>query len=338
MSDLIPTAKQLHDFVDDLERCLNYEFGGKIDCDNIILCGMGGSAISGNVVADYCMERSSKQIVAIMSPSLPKWISKRTLAIISGHSGNTLETLEAYRQTLEIGCKRVVTTSGGYLEKIAKKNNDPIIMLPNNLHPRHSIGYMIGYIFGVIRATGCIGKQDDILGCIDPLRGYRDSLEDREKGPAMALARQFIGKIPVFCSRGNIQSIIFRWKTQFNENSKYVAFCTTPMELYHSDLRFWKEGNGSDYRLTMIVDRKGTADDIMSKTIRHLDDEGVKYSVISMDGDSEVENMFRILMLGDYISIYMAEIQGIDPSEVPPIALLKTKLKPLIEERVKDLL
>ena len=224
MSELIPTSKQLHDFIDDLEKCLKYEYTEKIDCDNIVLCGMGGSAISGNVVADYCLRTSSKQIVAIMNTTLPNWINERTLVIISSYSGNTLETLESYRQILDIGCKRVVITAGGILEKLARKNGDSLIMLPNNLHPRHSIGYMIGYIFGVIRATGCIGKQDDILGCIGSLRRYRNDLEDKENGLAMRLAREYIENIPIICSYSNIQSIFFRWKTQFNENSKYVAF------------------------------------------------------------------------------------------------------------------
>ena len=124
MSDLIPTSKQLHDFVDDLERCLNINFDKKIDCDNIVLCGMGGSAISGNVVADCCLRASNKQIVAIMNTTLPNWISKRTLVVISSYSGNTLETLESYRQVLEIGCKRVVITAGGLLEKLARKNGE----------------------------------------------------------------------------------------------------------------------------------------------------------------------------------------------------------------------
>ena len=340
MSDLISTSKQLHDFVDDLERCLNFNFDEKIDCDNIVLCGMGGSAISGNVVADCCLRASNKQIVAIMNTTLPNWISKRTLVVISSYSGNTLETLESYRQVLEIGCKRVVITAGGLLEKLARKNGDSLIMLPNNLHPRHSIGYMIGYIFGVIRATGCIGKPDILLDCIDSLRRYRDELEDRKNGPAMRLARQYLKKIPIICSYDGAQSIYFRWKTQFNENSKYVAFCTTALELYYSDVRWWSEGCKPNYALTVIVDKEGTKykNVSMEKVLKYLDDNKIEYTKVVLNGDSGADNMFRALMLGDYISMYMAEIQNIDPSEVPPITLLKTKLKPLIEERTKDLL
>ena len=339
MTELIPTSKQLHDFIDDLERCIRYEYPEKIDCDNIILCGMGGSAISGNIVADYCLKSSDKPIMVVMNACLPNWVNERSLVIISSYSGNTLETLEAYKQTLSIGCKKVVITSGGYLKRLSEKNDDPLILMPDNLHPRHSIGYMIGYIFGVIRAATSIGRQNNVLKSIDSLRDYRNELEDKN-GQAMKLAKQFIGRIPVICSYSWIQSIVFRWKTQFNENSKYVAFCTTMSEFVYSDLKGWVNGQRSNYSLLIIVDdEKNIKGDIyVSKLIRYLKDHKVDYKMLSLGGSTQVENMFRALMLGDYISMYMAEIQKIDPSGVPPITLLKTKLKPIIDDCVKGLL
>lgn len=339
MTELIPTSKQLHDFIDDLERCLKYDYPENIDCDNIVLCGMGGSAISGNIVADYCTGISKIPIVVSMNTSLPNWVNGRSLVIISSYSGNTLETLEAYKQSLSLGCKRVVITAGGILERLAKKYDDPMIMLPDNLHPRHSIGYMIGYIFGVIRAAIDIDRPLDILESVESLREYRKGLEDRE-GQAMQLARYFIGHIPVICSYSNIQSIVFRWKTQFNENSKYVAFCTTMSEFVYSDLKGWVNGQRSNYSLLIIVDDDKHIDDNIyaSKLIRYLKDHRVGYRLLSLGGKTPMENMFRALMLGDYLSMYMAEIQNIDPSGVPPITLLKTKLKPIIDDSVKDIL
>ena len=339
MTEIVSTRKQLHDFIDDLEKCLKYEFDEEIECDNIVLCGMGGSAISGNIVADYCLKRSNKPIMVVMNTCLPSWVSKRSLLIISSYSGNTLETLETYKQTLNIGCKRVVITSGGHLKKLAIKNNDPLIMLPDNLHPRHSIGYMIGYIFGVIRAATKIEAPSDLLESIDSLRDYRYKLEEKNSF-ARELAEDYISKIPVICSYSNIQSIVFRWKTQFNENSKYVAFCTTMSEFVYSDLKGWVNGQRPSYSLTIIVDDEQDVHEnlFVSKLIGYLEDHKVKYKLITLGGKSFAENMIRALMLGDYISMYMAEIQGIDPSTVPPITLLKTKLKPIIEECVKDII
>ncbi len=339
MTELVPTSKQLHDFVDDLEKSLKYEYPERIDCDNIILCGMGGSAISGNIVADYCLKSSNKPIVPVMNACLPNWVDERSLVIISSYSGNTLESLEVYKQSLSVNCKKVIITSGGHLKKIAEKNGDSLIIMPDNLHPRHSIGYMIGYILGVVRAATNMGCPHDILESINVLRSYRDGLEDKD-GQASKIAKQFIGHIPVICSYNNIQSIVFRWKTQFNENSKYVAFCTTMSEFVYSDLKGWVNGQRSNYSLLIIVDdeKEIEVDSYVCKLIGYLKDHKVEYSLLSLGGHSSTENMFRALMLGDYISMYMAEIQKIDPSEVPPISSLKNKLKPLIEECVSELI
>ena len=338
MTETLPVRKQLHDFIDDLERCLEYEFKEKIDCDSIVLSGMGGSAISGNVVADYCLQCSDKPVVPIMNASLPNWVNKRTLVIISSYSGNTLETLESYKQAQSIGCKKVVITSVGILKKLAEKNNDPLILLPDNLHPRHSIGYMIGYIFGVISSSSSIAHPDDLLDVMESLRRYRDGLEDKDDSLAMQLAKKYIGNIPVICSYSSIQSIIFRWKTQFNENSKYVAFCTTTSEFVYSDLKGWINNRRPNYSLTLIVDNEKCIkkDLYLSKLVSYLKDHDVPYQLVALGGETPTENMLRALMLGDYVSMYMAEIQGIDPSGVPPIASLKQKLKPLIDDCSKD--
>lgn len=339
MNDIVPTREQLHNFIDDLENCLRFTYKKPIDCDNIVLCGMGGSAISGNLVADYCLGSSKKPIIAIMNTSLPNWVSKRTLAIISSYSGNTLETLESYKQSLEIGCKRVIITSGGKLKQLAEKNEDSLILLPNKLHPRHSIGYMIGYIFGVIKAATGVDYSSDILKSIDSLKHYRNEMENRN-GIAMKMANHLIKKIPVICSYDDIQSIVFRWKTQFNENSKYVAFCTTMSEFVYSDFRGWINTRKSNYSLIIVLNNENEIENdfYVSKLIGYLKDYSVEYKLVILGGNNHSENMFRALMLGDYISMYMAEIQNIDPSDVPPITLLKTKLAPVIENSVKDII
>lgn len=339
MTDVISTKQQLHNFVDDLEKCLRYEHPEMIDCNNILLCGMGGSAISGNIVADYCFEHSKKPIVIVMNTNMPEWANEKTLAVISSYSGNTLETLESYKQSLSIGCKRVVITSGGLLKQLAERNGDPLILLPDNLHPRHSIGYMIGYIFGVIRAATGIDYTKDILDSVDSLKKYRDELEDRN-GFAMKLANRLIRNIPVICSYNDIQSIVFRWKTQFNENSKYVAFCATMAEFVYSDLRGWINSRKPNYSLIIVVNNEEETENnlYVSKLIGYLEDHRVNYTLVTLGGNNHSENMFRALMLGDYISMYMAEIQKIDSSDVPPITLLKTKLKPIIEDSVRDII
>ena len=338
MNDTLPVNEQLYGFVDDLEKCLSFNFDKIIDCDNIVLYGMGGSAISGNVVADYCFKRTNKPVVPIMSTSLPGWINERTLAIVSSYSGNTLETIEAYSRLLKTGCTIIIITSGGYLKQFAKKYDNILIDLPDNLHPRHSIGYMIGYTLGIIRSVCKMESFDDILNSLPSLKNYRDELI-RKDGIAHRLAECYAGKVPVICSYNDIQSIIFRWKTQFNENSKYVAFCTTISEFYYSNLNGWMDEKNKDYVLTLVIDENNhLKDENLDKMIGLLKERKIKYQKIALSGKSSTEILFRALMLGDYISIHLAEIQGVDPSGVPPVTMMKKKLKNILENRVNELM
>ena len=196
MSEILSVEEQLYRFIDDLEKCLTFDFDREIDCDNIVLYGMGGSAISGNVVADYCFKRTDKPVIPIMSTSIPGWINNRTLAIVSSYSGNTLESIVAYSRLLKTGCKIVIITSGGHLKKFAEKNGNMLVELPDNLHPRHSIGYMIGYTLGIIRSVCDIGSLKDISESLSSLKDYRKELI-REDGPAHRLAKRYVGRIPV---------------------------------------------------------------------------------------------------------------------------------------------
>ena len=103
MSD-IPLKDQLHGFIDDLERSLRFRLDSTIDCDNIILCGVGGSAVSGDFAADCCYSESTKPIILVKYPDLPEWVGSRTLAVISSYSGNTAETLHMHDQAKARGC------------------------------------------------------------------------------------------------------------------------------------------------------------------------------------------------------------------------------------------
>ena len=164
MTPSIPTDVQLFNFVDDLEASLGFDPGSRYDCDNIILCGVGGSAVSSDFATDCCLVDSVKPIRLIKYPDLPSWASDRTLAVISSYSGNTAETLEMYRQAKSKGCAVVAITSGGALKEEAVRGGDELVMLPEGMHPRHAIGYMIGYTLAVIHAAGGPDLSDAIRG------------------------------------------------------------------------------------------------------------------------------------------------------------------------------
>jgi glucose/mannose-6-phosphate isomerase len=324
------TMSQLRSFVDDLDVALSLKIENEIECKNIILCGMGGSAISGDVVADCCYSKSKKYIRVIKYPVLPEWVDSDTLAIVSSYSGNTKETLDMYDNASKVGCKIVVVTSGGTLNELAEKNGDTLIRLPSGMHPRHAIGFMIGYSLMILKSAGCADLESDIREILPGLREYRKTMDIKnENGIAWKMAELYLDKVPIICSDASIKSVIFRWKTQINENAKRVAFCSSISEMAHC-LNPWLTSKHSNYSFTIlqgVVDSPHGIVDITSKTLKTLDEYKVEYSLIQLGGRNTLDTMFRAIILGDYISVYMAEMRGIDPATVIPIIQLKEKLK-----------
>lgn len=319
------TAEQLFHFIDDLESSLSYDPGWRFECDNIVLCGVGGSAVSGYFAADCCFTESPKPIRLIRYPSLPSWAGPRTLAVVSSYSGNTAETMEMYREAKERGCLVSVVTSGGKLRAAAESAGDHLALLPEGMHPRHAIGFMIGYTLAILRSAGCPDVSERIRSFIPSLSGFRDTVS-ADGGQARALAELFRGKVPVVCADSSMASVAFRWKTQINENSKFVAFCeSAPLFNAHA-MKGWAAAP-DDYILVLLNGtRDSAATPDLERAFTALDGWKGDIVMVGLTGESHLENMFRAIILGDYISMYMAEDRGIDPAEVRPVMQMKAKL------------
>lgn len=323
----LTVSEQLFHFVDDLERSLDFRPGVEFDCDDIVLCGVGGSAVSGDIAADCCYTRCRKRIHLMKYPDLPAWVGPRTLAVVSSYSGNTAETLSMYEQARASGCQIVTVTSGGKLGDLAEKNGDIMVPLPTEMQPRHAIGYMIGYTLAVIQAAGGPDLSDEIREFIPRLREYRDSETLTDGCTAMQLASAYAGNVPVICSDSSMKSVSFRWKTQINENSKFVAFCDSlPGPLCMGISRGSCRDN---FIITFLIgcdDDMSMSTDVLEDACRALESKGMVHKAVRLGGSSTMENMFRAVILGDYVSMYMAQARGIDPAEVRPVMQMKAKL------------
>ncbi len=318
------TRDQLDGFVDDLERSLDYSMDETFDCDNILLGGMGGSGVTSDLVGDCCLAESKIPVVLVKFPNIPAWAGPRTLAIISSYSGNTAETIEMYEQARARGCTIIAVTSGGRLKELAEADGGRLALLPRGMHPRHAIGFMIGYTLAVVRAAGGPDMSDRIRGIIPGLHGFRDTAAVPDDCLARTIAAELIGHVPVICSDISMQSVAFRWKTQVNENSKYVAFSEKSPEFILQGMAPWVGEGQDDYVVVMLIGHEGG--DRLEAAAEILRSRGVHVRTIRFGGDSVIEDMFRAIVLGDYISMYMAELRGIDAAEVRPVMQLKELL------------
>ena len=313
--------EQLHGFPDNLEEALKWR-PDALDCDAILLCGMGGSAISGALAADFYTERSRIPLVTVKDFSIPSWANEKTTAIISSYSGNTLESLCMYEAAKKSGCRIIAMTSGGKLKEMCEKDGVPVRMLPNNMQPRHSIGFMIGYTMRLLEGCGCRCSSNRIDEIVTSLKEFRNYLESKEGMKRIDdIARRLYGHVPVIVTDRMMQSVAFRWKTQINENSKYVAFC----------------GSFSEFDCDRIIEWSKNEDENLAVVALGPSDVLEGPGLIKIDEGREdlVENALCLLMIGDYVSVRMAEKRGVDPESVKPVKRVKEKLakKPEVARR-----
>ena len=317
---------QLHGFLDDLESSLDMELPD-FDCDNIALCGMGGSAISGSVTADIFNGCSKRYIYTLRNPIIPNWMDERTLAVISSYSGNTLETIRMYERARTQGCKVIVITAGGKLKEMAERDGEILMTIRSGMDPRHSIGFMIGYLACIMKHTGT-DLIDEFKRTIPELRRYRDELEG-EDSRALELSISLRGKVTMLLFDGGMKSVALRWKSELTENGKYIAMTKPLSDLSELDVCNDFAHNG----LHAVIFAKDTDDDSFAgKAIQLLNSKGVGYDVLKAPSDSVIYDILSMMMLGDYTSVRMANDRGADPRDVWPIM----KLKKLLGERMND--
>ena len=278
-----------------------------------------------------CYMESRVPIRVQKFPVIPAWVDGRTLVVASSYSGNTIETVRMYHQARERGCQTVVITSGGILRREAERNGDILILMPEGMHPRHSIGFMIGYTLGIIRAAGGPDLSSRMRSFLPSLKRYREEVSPPGPGGlAWEIAHEFVHFSPLICSDSSMDAVVFRWKTQINENAKRVAFCDSFPGFLYSEISAFRDSGRENYLAVVL---EGVDDDICVGTRSVVEGEavlrgtGIPMRIVRLGGASAMENMFRAVILGDYVSVYMAEARGIDSSDVEPVRALKEKIK-----------
>ena len=317
--------KETSNVVNDLEETICADLGlGTLDFDNILICGMGGSAIGGDIVADCLYSFSDRPIKVVRFPELPVWADGRSLVLVSSYSGNTAETLAIYDQAVVRGCQIVAISSGGKLEEKAKADSVSHIKVKPGLQPRNAVGNSIGYLFNVIASVGGPDMRDDIRNSIPVLKKYVSTLTSLDSKPR-AIAGEIAGSIPVIYSSSSLAAIAGRWRAQFNENSKMIAFDGQIPDTNHGDIVGMISAIDIKVKPIVLVDEGQSK--IMKKeinaTISTLKSRGMRPYVIRIPGRTVFEREMRAMMLGDFISLHLAFFKDIDPSDISSISLLK---------------
>jgi glucose/mannose-6-phosphate isomerase len=306
------------------------------DIDRIVVLGMGGSAIAGDLWRVLLQRESDVPVFNVRQYDLPPFVDKQTLVIASSFSGETEEVLSAFRQALATPAPRIVITTGGQLLTTARANGIPAFSFTYNQEPRAAIGWGLMPLLAIGEALGLM--QDvgrDVDEAIQVLSSVvAESAEDvpEAKNSAKQLARELCEKLPVIYGAGPLLEVAHRWKTQLNECAKTWAFYEELPELHHNAI--------VGYGLPQAIAKETAVVCLESATLAHprvrlryqftkdlLRKSGVSVLTAEAGDGCALAQMLSLVLLGDYVSTYLAFLYKVDPTPIKVIDELKTWLR-----------
>jgi len=331
----------LEEFPDQLQDALTLKIPGtakqKSDIRNVVIAGMGGSAIGGELVQSIYYDEIPVPLQVVRDYNLPSFVNRNSLAIVSSYSGNTEETLSSYRQALQTGAAVICITTGGMLAQKAEGDRIPVVFLPKGYQPRAAIGYSAIPLLRILHIYGLLPeKSSEIEETINCLRNLnrKYSPENGEQSEPFKLAMQIKGKIPViYTGPPPFNALGTRWRCQLNENAQILAYSNTLPELNHNEIMGWDRevSNVGDVFAVFLRDKEESPAiarrmEITQEIIRKHSGE---FAEVWSTGESVLAKVFSLLYYGDYTSYYLALLNKKDPSVIENINYLKTKLQKL---------
>ena len=299
----------------------------------IAFCGMGGSAIGGEVLAALAAPRLRLPVAVVRAAMLPEWVGPHTLVVASSYSGSTGETISLFEEALERGCRVVVVSSGGELARLAEELGLGRVLVPAGLMPRAAFGYLALGALGALEAMGEFPSAgSDLDEAILELQGVvgREGPEvPTEANPSKRLALAIGERVPVMWGADGIAAVAAeRWKTQFNENAKVPAFASALPELDHNEVVGWSQGRGDGFAV-IALRHDGEPADVATRFAPSLDiarASGALMQEVHAHGRSALAKLLTLVQIGDLVTTYVGIARGVDPSPIEAIDRLKRTL------------
>ena len=296
--------------------------------ENILICGMGGSAIGGDFVRTVLKDDFKIPIFVNRDYDLPNWVSQNTLIIICSYSGNTEETISCYNSTFDNNIKPIVISSGGHILEDAKKNNFDFVQLPKGIQPRAAFGYSASLLLLALVKIGIVDKKysDQLFNSIESIKNNSSKYSSISKGnDALELSKIIYNKFPIIYCTLNTEVVAFRLRCQLAENAKILSSHFVLPEQNHNEIEGFSNNDISNYIILWLKDKNDNERtikriDITSKLLKKI-----KYQfVYSEKSDSLIERLFNLIYLFDWVSFYCAIHHRTNPTPVNTILELKS--------------
>jgi len=298
---------------------------------DVFVCGMGGSAIGGDLLSAWLSLSSEVPCWVSRSYSVPAHMSKDSLVIVASYSGNTDETLSMFEDARKKRAKIVAISTGGQLAEMSQSYDVPFARLPTGMMPRASVGYMFGAMLGVLERSGIVSpdKQlEETVRILSKMLSYCKQSVSTGDNPAKMLAHELHLAVPVVVGYGISTPVARRWANQLNENGKSLAFASEIPEMDHNEIVGWmKDARSKGFAAVFLEHGKGKSamDKRLAATKEMLGRVAPVYTAEAI-GLSPMAKMFSLVMMGDFVSAYTGILRNEDPSSNDPIDELKATL------------
>lgn len=303
--------------------------------NQVLVLGMGGSAIAGDIAADLFLKKANAPIITSRNYLIPEYVSPETLVFALSYSGNTEETLSAAREADKKGARIICIGSGGKLKEFAEAKRHPFYLIPGGCQPRAALPYLfVPLVVSLEKLKIVPPVADDLketIGLLLKLRDEYGPARPARVNPAKQLAKKLAGRLPVvFGSSGTTGAAALRFKTQLNENSKLTALLNVFPELNHNEIVNLGALKRESHNFSLIVFRDEDESERIKKRIEITKSLLVRQlggvNEVASQGKSFLARLFSLIFLGDFLSVYLAILKDTDPTPVEAIARLKKEL------------
>ncbi len=297
---------------------------------NIVYCGMGGSGCAGDIIQDLAFSKPNiPPIYVVKGYNLPTFADSSTLVLAVSYSGETEETLTAFKEALKLNCTTVGLSSGGRLEKICAEKNIPHVKLGKALTPRSALPYILYSSLNILNKIGYeLVSQEELNGSIAVMQKVRKTTgisNDLETNEAKQIAEHLYNGYPIIYGAQHLKGVLIRFKNSLNENAKIHALVEVLPEACHNSIEAWHPSNLDLRALFVLGERrlKKRFDTLMELVERS----GFKYRTVYTEETELFSSLMSILYLLEYATLYLAVLRGVPPAPTPNITLLKKRVE-----------
>lgn len=295
-----------------------------------VVAGMGGSGVGALLALGALGDRLRRPMAVAQGYALPAWVGSDTAVLVSSYSGGTEEALSCYDDAARRGAQRVVATTGGELAERARADGVPVVPLPGGFQPRAAVGYATVVALEIAALCGAapfLRPEIEAAAALVGRLAAEWAPDAPEDNPAKELARRLAGSVPVTIGAQLTGPVAYRWKCQFNENAKMAAFWSQLPEADHNEICGWETDDANLSAILLTEPGLHERNRARIELTGHLiEDAGVAVEYVEARGETALERLVSLILLGDLVSLYSAVLRRVDPVEIASIDRLKREL------------